>query len=125
MNTRIRGFTMVELVMVLVLLSILVAVAIPKYEDLSGGAKTAAKAATAGAVRSAYNAYLGANKTNPTVTQLGAQLVGNGCTAVPTGISCTLKDGVTTFVVPTYSNSTCATATASVATAVACVGNPA
>lgn len=119
-----KGFTLIELVMVLVLLSILVAVAIPKYEDLSGGAKTAAKAATAGAVRSAYAIYLAANKANPTVTQLASALVGSGCSAAATGISCTLKDGTTTFIVLTYTDAGCTTATAAVGNAVACVGNP-
>ena len=116
-----QGFTLIELVMVMVLLGILVAVAIPKYENLTTAAETAAKAATAGAVRSAFAGYLAAHSgTAPTVTQLAAELTGSACTAVATGISCTLKDG-TVFVSLTYTDSACTAATSAVGNVVACI----
>ena len=46
MKNNMRGFTLIEIVMVLVLLGILAAVAIPKYYDL----KTQAERQTAKAV---------------------------------------------------------------------------
>lgn len=48
-----QGFTLIELVMVVVILGVLAAVALPKFVDLSGDAKQAAIDGAAGALSSA------------------------------------------------------------------------
>lgn len=60
------GFTMIELIVVIVILGVLAAVAMPKFVDVSGDAETAAIKGVAGAATSAMNVNYGARKVNAT-----------------------------------------------------------
>lgn len=67
------GFTLIELVMVIVILGILAAVAIPKYADLAGEARTAVLDASVGAIKSAAIIQFARTRTANTLASIIAQ----------------------------------------------------
>ncbi len=56
-RSRQAGFTLIELVIIIVILGILAAVAIPKYQDMSAEAREAAARSALGALRSGITIY--------------------------------------------------------------------
>ena len=89
MKNEQRGFTLIELVMVIVILGVLAAVAIPKFVDLAGDARLAATQGVAGSLSSAsainYAADLargqvqGATIASITTGKPGVVDTGGGC----------------------------------------------
>jgi MSHA pilin protein MshA len=116
------GFTLIELVAVLVILALLGAMAVPRFTDVSADALTAAQNGSVAGVRSGHAMAIAKLKTLPQLSEL-IDYVGGPNVAVAadnSGIEVTINS--VAYVVKTYTDTTCTTATANATDLVGCVG---
>ena len=117
MQAKQSGFTLIELVVVIVILGILAAVALPKFIDLSGQAGAAAAQGVAASVSSASSINYGARKAGnasavavQNCTTAGGLLVGGMPTGYTIGATACAgsptADGVTVSCVVTNTQTT-------------------
>lgn len=119
---RQDGFTLIELVAVLVILALLGAMAVPRFVDVSNDALVAAKNGSVAAVRTGHAMAIAQLKRVPQLSELVTYVGGQNVVIDPAfkGVQVTINS--VAYVVQTYKDTICTTATGAAADTVNCVG---
>ncbi len=125
-----RGFTLIELAIVIIVLSVITAIAVPRFVDLQVRAQDDAIRTSTNSVQSTFALYIADNfdarpavNRFPTVQDLADRTQvttsGSAAGAVSTGVSVSI--GTTDYIIQTYTNTNCSSATTSTGDRVKCV----
>ena len=104
-----RGFTLIEVVIVMVILGILAVVAIPKFVDLTTNAKISAAQSTLGAIRSVLAIEYAKNAANGAAAFPAALGAANFANGTEPKNSLTGNSGVEAIAAPAAGTTTSAT----------------
>jgi len=89
MNKQQSGFTLIEMVIVIILLGILAAVAVPQLTNVTGEARIGVQNGTLGALKSSWAIAYAIKRGVPTHAEVAAQMLDPACnTTAGTGIVC-------------------------------------
>lgn len=130
---KAKGFTLIELAIVIVIIGILVAVAVPRFVDMTTEARRAQRQSTLSSINSAYAIYLAKNGGQyPNWTQLSGYLQdppGQLKLSATGGNVYMDYDGDNTVdtgepVARLFSDDACSTAVANATTAIRCIRAP-
>lgn len=96
------GFTLIELVVVIVVLGILAAIAVPQFVDVSGQARTAVAQSACGAIQSQAVLHFASNRAATPVATLIAAVNGASSGVELSGADCsTIQANVPSVATPT------------------------
>lgn len=117
------GFTLIELVAVLVILALLGAMAVPRFIDVSNDALVAAQNGSIAAVRTGHAMAIAELKRVPRLDEL-VNYVGGQNVSLPAGGNGVQVDiNNVGYIIQTYTDTTCKTATGAADAPVRCVGD--